>query len=307
MPEFTAGPELIEHPLADDQVLEAGRQPVAVQVRLCGHAGAHVGVVLRQRHRRRADVARQVEELLRRDRGRDRSGRSDSRRCRRRSRRAPRAASRRGRAESARRAPSTAAAASRTATCRSPRRATSVLSISCASVSGCRPVSSSVAGGGGGSRLRDGGLGVRAIATRHLVISSQRERPLCGSKAMRWPMCRARSAQRADRQLEHASRSPPRQPDPPRPQVGDPIDHDAALVERDDVDRRTASTRCGRRGSARSTALRRARAPCGSAVRPRASPACRRRATRSATTAPVSTFLAISIDCTVSEPGLDPT
>ena len=57
-------PQLVEHLLVDDEMLEAGGQQVAIDVRARRHAGPGVGVVLGERDRRRADVAAHVEVLI---------------------------------------------------------------------------------------------------------------------------------------------------------------------------------------------------------------------------------------------------
>ena len=153
MPEFTAGPSWSNIALLTIEVLEAGRQPLAIDVRARRHAGAHVGVVLRERHRRRADVAADVEVLVGAiaaeigqhvavaggaDAGRaaDLDQLLDARVL-----------------DRAPRAPSTAGAGCRRGSCRSLSPPTSVFSSSCASVSGCSPVSAIVVGGGRGRRL----------------------------------------------------------------------------------------------------------------------------------------------------------
>ena len=141
--------ELVVHRLVDDQALEALREAVAIDPGPRRHAGADVGVVLRQRHRRRADVAVDVEELHRpvaAEIGQDVAVAGGA---------GAAGAAHLDQLLDARvldhRVEHRVGQPQASASCvplLSP--ATSVFSISCDSVSGCRPVSAMVAGGGGG-------------------------------------------------------------------------------------------------------------------------------------------------------------
>src|SRR4029079_5005786 len=63
LPRVHRGPELIEQPGADDEMLEAGRQARAVEVPARVAGGADVRAVLREGHRRRTDVLIRFEVL----------------------------------------------------------------------------------------------------------------------------------------------------------------------------------------------------------------------------------------------------
>ena len=263
-------PELVEHALADDQLLEPGREALAIDVRPRRHAGAHVGVVLRERHRRRADVAADVEELHRavaaeigqRVAVAGRAGAAgaahldqllDARVLDQ-------------RVEHRVRQPQLL----RQLRCRSLSPATSVFSSSCASVSGCSPVSAIVAGGAGGSRL--GAIDARSCA-RRLRTALIGALPSDKLDAMAEPWCRTRPAcrpaVRARRRCRGAAGGCA------RASVRHAVDDHAALVERDARRWRSAST--GVHAAARHDPqrLRRGSRPLRAAARRRASRACR--------------------------------
>ena len=281
-------PELVEHALADDQVLEARGEPIAIDVRPRGHAGAHVGVVLRERHRRRADVARDVEELHR-------------------------AVA----AEVGQRVAVAGGAGAAGAAHLDQLLDARVLDervehrVRQAQLVGERRAGRFAGDQRLQQQLRER-VGMqpglrdrrrrrrrrRLAATRRPCDRRERRRSSRSSlpsvaSSMRWPICGAGRVQRARRQLEHPGRAAARQADPPGLQVAHAVDDHAALVERDDVDGEPHPQVCTPRlGTIHSAfaGLQTAavQQPDGRVARVSAT------ATLSATTAPVSRFLAMS-------------
>ena len=237
MPEFTAGPSWSSIAVADDEVLEAGRQALAIQVRRappCTRARRRCTARAARARGRRSGRCRGTAP---RDRGRGRSARSGSRRCRRRWRRAPRAASRR--AHAAMSGSSTEyGSRSRSASpvpLASPRDQRLEQQLRRACRGAARPPRSSPAVAADGARA-----GLRAATAALMSALRSRRRPSCRARLIR-TRCGGRQrvpdcVDGAGRQLQHASGAAPRQADAPRLQVRDAVDDDAAVVERDHVD-----------------------------------------------------------------------